>query len=78
MTIHMRIIQGGDLIADLPEWAGPVPQRGDYIFHPPLGRSPENIAGCVRSVTGRTHDRAADPEAASFVMTARPYVELAI
>lgn len=78
MTLHMRIVQGNELIADLPEWPHPIPRVGDYIFHPPLGRSPEGIAGCVKVVTWRTHDRPADPEAASFVMTAHPYVEICI
>ena len=43
-TIHMRIVQGNDLIADLPEWPGPVPREGDYIFHPPF----RNRAGAGR------------------------------
>ena len=33
-TIHMRIIQGHELIADLPEWNGPIPRTGDYVLHP--------------------------------------------
>lgn len=76
--IHMRIVQGPDLIADLPEWPGPVPRTGDYIFHPPLGRSGEGIAGCVKLVTWRTHDRSDDPDATAFVMTAHPYVEITV
>ena len=76
--MHMRIVQGNELIADLPDWPHPIPRVGDYIFHPPLGQSPEGIAGCVKLVTWRTHDRPADPEADSFVMTAHPYVEIAI
>ncbi len=34
-AIHMRIVQGNDLIVDLPKWHGPIPRTGDYIFHPP-------------------------------------------
>ena len=79
--MHMRIVQGNDLIADLPDWPHPIPRVGDYIFHPPfagLGSS-EGIAGCVKVVTWRTHDRpAADSGTTAFVMTARPYVEVAI
>ena len=74
VTIHVRIVQGHELIADLPEWPYPVPRRGDYIFHPPYGNSPEGIAGCVKTVTWRTHDRGEN----GFAMTARPYVEIAI
>jgi hypothetical protein len=79
MTLHMRIVQGNELVADLPEWPHPIPRVGDYIFHPPYGdHVPEGIAGCVKVVTWRTHDRPAGPEAASFVMTAHPYVEIRI
>ena len=78
-AIHIRIVQGNDLIADLPEWPHPVPRVGYYIFHPPYGPGDfEDIAGCVKVVKWRTHDRPADPEAASFVMAASPYVEIAI
>ena len=84
-TIHMRIVQGNDLIADLPEWPGPVPRVGDYLFHPPFGDQDviphiagTGIAGHVKVVTWRTHDRPADPDAKAFVMTAHPYVEIAI
>lgn len=79
-TIHMRIVQGHELIADLPEWPCPVPRVGDYIYHPPFRdrQDPGQIAGCVKTVTWRTHDRPADPDAASFVMTAHPYVEIAL
>ena len=79
MTMHMRIVQGNDLIADLPDWPHPIPRVGDYIFHPPYDSNDiEGIAGCVKTVTWRTHDRPADPDAASFVMTAHPYVEISI
>jgi hypothetical protein len=77
--MHMRIVQGNELIADLPEWDGPIPRVGEYIFHPPYGSSDvEGIAGHVKTVTWRTHDRPEDRSAASFVMTAHPYVEIAI
>jgi hypothetical protein len=72
--MHMRIVQGPEIIADLPKWDGPVPRAGEYIFHPPLGNSQEGIAGRVRSVTWRTHDRGPD----GFVMTAHPYAEVCI
>ncbi len=84
--MHMRIVQGPELIVDLPEWDGPVPRVGEYIFHPPYGKVTGDdrarqvtevdggIAGCVRSVTWRTHDRSA----MGFVMTKHPYVEISI
>lgn len=78
MTIHMRIVQGHELIADLPEWDGPVPRTGDYIFHPPFRPGGhEGIAGSVKCVTWRTHDRPG-PDATEFVMTAHPYVEISL
>ena len=77
-TIHMRIVQGNDLIADLPEWPGPVPREGDYIFHPPFRPGGhEGIAGSVACVKWRTHDRPG-PDATEFVMTAHPYVEVVL
>jgi len=76
-TVHLRIIQGHELIVDMPEWPYPVPRVGDYIFHPPYGPGdPANIAGCVKTVTWRTHDRSGDRS--KFVMTDEPYIELAI
>jgi hypothetical protein len=77
-AIHMRIVQGHDLIADLPEWEGPIPRVGDYILHPPFRPGgDEGIAGCVALVKWRTHDRS-DPDATEFVQTIHPYVEIAL
>lgn len=50
--------EGEQLIADVPDYDGPTPVKGQYLFHPPLlrsqhdGRDPWDggIAGCVRSV----------------------------
>jgi len=76
-AIHMRIVQGNDLIADLPKWKGPIPRAGDYIFHPPSRPGGhEGIAGSVACVKWRTHDRTEDGGA--FVMTANPYVEVVL
>jgi hypothetical protein len=81
-TIHMRIVQNHELIADLPEWPGPVPRVGDYIYHPPRAGRPQdvdelfNVAGCVKCVKWRTPDRTEDGNA--FVMTARPFVEITL
>lgn len=74
MSVHVRIVQGNELVVDLPEWPYEVPAVGDYIFHPPLGGSMEGIAGCVRTRTWRTHDR----QPGQFVQTAHPYVELTL
>lgn len=84
--IHMTVIQEGEVVIDLPEWPGPVPQRGDYLFHPPfesngpdpVGQGPlgNNVAGCIKVVKWRTHDRTTDGN--HFVQTAHPYVEITI
>lgn len=81
--IHMTVIQDGKVVVDLPEWPGPVPQRGDYFFHPPMSSGPDPVgagplrnaaAGCVKVVQWRTHDRTPD----GFVQTAHPYVEITL
>lgn len=84
--MHMTIISGIEVVVDLPNWDGPIPSKGDYIFHPPFentGPSPvgdgplqNNTAGCVQIVQWRTHDRTPDGE--RFVQTSHPYVEITI
>jgi hypothetical protein len=74
-AVHLRIVQGADVIVDLPDWPHPIPRRGDYIFHPPSTPGGlEGIAGCVQTVTWRTHDRSDD----GFTQTAHPYVEITL
>jgi hypothetical protein len=50
--------EGTKLIADVPDYDGPVPVAGQYIFHPPLNPRASGldswdggIAGCVRQVS---------------------------
>ena len=75
MSIHITITQEHEIVADLPAWDGPVPRKGDYIFHPPdHPGGMEQIAGCVATVTWRTHDRAPG----KFVQTRKPYVEISL
>lgn len=82
MTIHMRIMttdDGPQVVADCPERDAPVPRVGDYIAHPPQldGTGDSDIAGCVKIITWRTHDRPARGESPGwFVQAAKPYVEL--
>jgi len=76
--MHVRIVQGAELIADLPDWPHQIPRVGDYLFHPPFVPGDfEGIAGSVKTVTWRTHDRPA-AKGDTFVQTAHPYVEIAI
>lgn len=77
--MHVRIVQGSELIADLPDWTGPLPVKGDYLFHPPWGaQGIEGIAGCVKTRTWRMYARSGEPGATSFVQTVDPYVEISI
>lgn len=84
--VHIRIVQGpgAELVVDLPEWEGDIPQRGDYIFHPPQLGEPYDpgdlyqVAGCVSQRTWRTHDRVQTEEGVKFVMSAHPYVQLSL
>jgi hypothetical protein len=83
--VHVRVTQGNELVADLPEWEWDIPEVGDYLFHPPqLGQpsEPENlsaIAGCVTSRVWRMYERLPRMLRASeegFRQTHRPYVEI--
>lgn len=84
--IHMRIMtvdDGPGVVADCPEWDAPVPRVGDSLFHPPLtpGEEPTltsgHIAGAVKTVIWRTHEREDDgTQFGRFVQATRPYVEL--
>lgn len=85
MPMHVRFIQGNEMVADLPEWDGPIPRVGDYIFHPPeAGVTPAdggftNVAGHVASVTWFMYERPVRKlrgEQDGFRPTSRPYVEI--
>jgi hypothetical protein len=85
--MHVRIVQDGELIADLPDWTEAIPAVGDYLFHPPPASEPAGatpaggIAGCVKVRTWRMYDRPAHRlagEMPGFRQAAEPYVELAI
>jgi hypothetical protein len=82
-SLHVRVMtsdEGVQLVADLPDWPYPIPRVGDYLFHPPYSPgNREDIAGHVKSVGWRTHDRPAeDSGATAFVQTAQPYVKIVI
>jgi hypothetical protein len=81
--IHMRVVQDNETVADLPKWDGPVPRRGDYLFHPgPEGTHPQDggastmnaIAGHVKMVTWHLYER----RDGKFVKSSAPYVEITI
>jgi hypothetical protein len=64
MAVHLIVKQGPDLIADVPDYDGPIPAVGTYLFHPPLHPKDEGtehwnggIAGCVKTVTMAIYGR---------------------
>jgi hypothetical protein len=85
--IHMRVVQGAELVADMPGWEGPVPRRGDYLFHPPQEGHPQfatggpvhaNVAGRVASVGWYIYRRPALAGEYGFVKADQPYVEITL
>jgi hypothetical protein len=74
--------EGNVLIADVPDYTGPVPAVGQYIFHPPL--HPEDsadynggIAGCVKVVTLAIYGRPQNGET-YFTGRAEHVIEVSI
>lgn len=64
MSTRLIVKQGPELIADVPDYDGPVPVVGTYLFHPPLRQSIRltdpwdgGIAGCVKLVTMAVYGR---------------------
>jgi len=77
--INVMVTQGGETVAVIEEWDGPVPRAGDYIYHP--GRSePEiggGIAGKVLQVVWGIYARPRD-NAPYFVKSGAPFVEVVL
>lgn len=64
MSTRLIVRQGSELIADVPDYDGPTPVEGMYLFHPPLdpedgltGSWDGGIAGCVKTVTLAVYGR---------------------
>lgn len=59
MSVLLRIMQHGELVARIEDYDGPIPQQGDYLFNPDLDDNGTSdltlhgagIAGSVRCVT---------------------------
>lgn len=84
MSTRLIVMQGPELIADVPDYNGPAPVVGTYLFHPPLwphddGRDPWDggIAGCVKAVTLAIYDRPQNGES-YFTGRAVNIIEVAI
>lgn len=64
----------GHLIASIDDFQGTIPQKGEYIYHPPLhGGPPVNVMS-VKSVTHGILAREGDLN--HFVGSAEPFVEV--
>jgi len=70
MSTRLIVKQGPELIADVPDYDGPIPAVGTYLFHPPM--EPKDgltdywdggIAGCVKLVTMAIYRRPQSGEA---------------
>jgi hypothetical protein len=68
---------GNQLIGVIDEWAGPVPQRGEYIEHPPFtpGSMPNVMS--VKCVTYRMITRPAGIEGV-FIAHPEPCIEISV
>jgi hypothetical protein len=82
VSIRLIVMQGNQLVADVPGYDGPVPSEGQYIYHPDL-RGPGQpglgggIAGCVKQVIWGIYARPRNGEE-YFTAAAEPFVEVVI
>lgn len=87
MSIRLIITQGNEVVADIPEWDGPVPREGDYIHHP-AGTEP--VPGLsdgfmlvksdpIWGIMARPGlPLAGEEEVSHFVGAAEPFVEISV
>lgn len=80
--MRLIITQGNELIAEIPDYQGPVPPRGEYIHRPGLGSiEPQPGLGdnfmSVKSVQYGIIARPQDGEG-HFVGAAEPFVEVCV
>lgn len=85
MSVLLRIMQQGEIVARVEDYDGPVPRVGEYFFHPDLdddGTSDmtlhgTGVAGSVKSVTYGIYTRPQNGED-YFVKRPVPVVEVQI
>lgn len=77
-NVDLRVMQGGEVVADIIDYDGPIPRKGDYVFHPALeGDGIMGTAGTVASVTYLIYSRPRQLGVTWFVRRrGRPYVEI--
>ena len=76
--MQLTIIHGnGDVIAEIQDYAGPIPRVGEYIYHPPLNPRRGDFQNVmhVRTVRYGILTRAGGPH---FTGNADPYVEIVV
>jgi hypothetical protein len=83
--MRLIITQGGDIIADIPDYRGQVPAEGQYIRRPRLGTQeptppPPDYADSLMRVSGVLWGIIARPQGDGkhFVGAADPFVEVVV
>jgi hypothetical protein len=80
--MRLIITQGNDLIADIPDYQGPVPPRGEYIHRPSLGDTEPRpgLHDGFMSVQSVQYGIIARPQNGEghFVGAAEPFVEVIV
>ncbi len=75
--MRVDIVQGGALVGTVDDWQGPLPGKGDYIFHPPFAGESESGVMSVKVVTFRMLTRPV-PAVGHFTGHPDPYVEICV
>jgi hypothetical protein len=82
---RLVIIQGTDLIADIPDFTGPIPRVGEYIGRPALDGSYSagivgtgQISGCVKVVVHNIMGRDFTGVRGHFIGHDEPFVQVSI
>jgi hypothetical protein len=79
--VRLIITHGGEVVADIPGYDGPVPRAGEYVVRP-RGREPERGLGedvmSVKVVSYGIIARPEDGKAKCFTGAAEPFVEVIV
>lgn len=68
-------MQENSLVGVIEDWRGPLPGKGDYIYHPPFEGDTESNVMSVKTVTYRMLTRSG---AGYFTAHRDPYVEICV
>jgi hypothetical protein len=80
--VRLIITESDQIVADIPDYQGPVPRAGEYIHHPreeqpEPGLSPDHVMS-VKLVSYGIIARPADEDVKHFVGAAEPFVEVVV